>query len=118
MWTTIFILAAWSATVFWNLPYWETIRGSQDASRCIIAWLFVVNGILNVTWSFLFFTEHLIGTAVYEAGVLAFTVYLLIALLWPFSPLAACLLFLYAAWATFATYLTSVVWAMNQRGQR
>jgi translocator protein len=115
MWTVIFILAAWSAVVFWNLPYWETLRGSQDVTRWIIAWLFVVNGILNVTWSYLFFSEHLISSAVYEAGILAFTVYLLIALLWPLSQTASFLLFLYAAWATFATYLTSVVWALNRR---
>jgi translocator protein len=118
MWTVIFILAAWSAVIFWNLPYWETVRGSQDATRCIIAWLFVVNGILNATWSYLFFSEHLIGSAVYEAGMLAYTVYLLIALLWPFSQLAAYLLFLYATWATFATYLTYAVWALNRRGKR
>ncbi|HTY39939.1 MAG TPA: TspO/MBR family protein [Candidatus Paceibacterota bacterium] len=107
VWTTIFILAAISAILVWNgMP--------RSNVFWFIIMLFLLNGLLNVFWSYLFFgAPHALGWATLEAAVLDLSVIALVVLIWPFSRLAAGLLMPYAAWVAFATYLTSVVWHLN-----
>lgn len=105
VWTTIFALTAASAVIAWN--------GAAKEARLAIAIAFVVNGFLNVLWSYLFFGLHLMSAATAEAGLLAFSVVAVIVLVWPVSRVAAALLFPYAGWASFATYLTYRVWTIN-----
>jgi tryptophan-rich sensory protein len=105
-WTIIFILAAISVLVFWN----KFPRGKK------FNWIFLIffiNALLNILWSYLFFGQHLIGWAVWGAGLLGLSVILLIALIRPVSHLASVLLFPYAIWVIFATYLTYTVWNLN-----
>ena len=111
-WTVIFILTAVSGLAFWNDPLWMQ-DGGMILSRLFIVYLFMLNGFLNVYWCNLFFTQHRFGASVAEAACLALSVYLLIILLYPFTPLAALLLIPYAAWSTFATYLTWRIWHLN-----
>lgn len=105
VWTTIFALAAASALIAWN--------GAKKEARAGIAAAFVVNGVLNVLWSCLFFGLHLMGAATGEAALLGLSVLGIIVLVWPVSRLAAALLFPYAGWVAFATYLTYAVWSLN-----
>lgn len=106
VWTIIFILAAISALIVWN-------RFPRGRRFNWIIGVFLVNAFLNVFWSYLFFGEHLLGLAIWEAGILAFSVALLIVVLRPFSRLAAILLYPYLFWVVFATYLTYTVWTLN-----
>jgi len=106
VWTVLFILATASVLIVWNnLPrnqlFWQIIA------------LFAVNAILNVTWSFLFFKQHMIGAAVFDAALLDLSVIGLIVLIWPLSVTAAALLVPYAGWVAFATYLNYVIWTIN-----
>ncbi len=48
VWTTIFVLAAWAAVAAWHLA-------PDSAARTLLVTLYVINGILNVAWSLLFF---------------------------------------------------------------
>ena len=106
-WTTIFILTAISAIVVWqNAP--------RDSRLWWIVLLFLLNGVLNVGWSYLFFNQHLIGASILEMLVLNATTIVLIFLTWPISRLAALLLFPYVGWVTFATYLAYSVWQLNR----
>jgi len=106
VWTVLFILATISALIVWNgLPH-------DTRFQWIVA-IFLLNAILNVGWSWLFFGQHFMGTAVWEAGVLGLTVIALVILIWPLSILAALLLVPYAFWVAFATYLTWSVWRLN-----
>ena len=107
VWTVIFILAAISALIFWNHK-----PGPENFN--LIAALLILNGILNIAWSLIFFRLHLLGPAIFEAGILGLSVFILIILIWPVSRLAAGLLIPYAGWASFATYLTYAVWALNK----
>ncbi|MBW3016168.1 tryptophan-rich sensory protein [Candidatus Woesearchaeota archaeon] len=107
VWNVIFILATISALIVWN-----TMQKHDNFS--IIIGLFVVNALLNVFWSFLFFNQHLILPAVFDAGLLGLSVYALIFFIWRFSPLAAGLLIPYAVWVTFATYLNYLIWLLNR----
>lgn len=107
MWTAIFILATISALIIWN-------SFPRDQRFWQIIWLFAGNAVLNVLWSYLFFNQHLFGPAVVEAALLALSVFCLIFLIWPVSSLAAALLFLYAGWASFATYISYIIWILNK----
>jgi len=105
-WTTIFILTALSAILFWN-------TAPRDSRLWWIVLLFVLNGFLNVFWSYLFFNQHLVGTAVVEMFILNASTVALIVLIWPINRLAASLLLPYVGWVTFATYLAYSVWRLN-----
>jgi len=110
VWTVIFILATISALRVWNKKYTKVERYNH------ILWimiLFVVNGILNIEWSFLFFYMHNMYFATIEAGVLGLSVLALILVIWPVSKLGSALLIPYVGWVSFATYLTYLVYTMN-----
>lgn len=106
-WNIIYLLVIVSLILIWNtrphtgLTYWVT--GA-----------FVVNGVLNVLWSALFFGNRLILPAVYDAGLLALSVIFIIILAWPISRLASILLIPYAAWTSFATFLTGTIYLLNR----
>jgi len=106
VWTTIFILSAISALIVWN----RFPRGRR------FSWVFIIfgiNALLNIFWSYLFFGKNLLDFAFWEAGFLFISVVLLIILIRPVSRLAAILLYPYAIWGAFATYLTYTVWMLN-----
>ncbi|MEK7499199.1 MAG: TspO/MBR family protein [Patescibacteria group bacterium] len=106
VWTIIFILTAMSAILVWN-------RAQQYKYISWIGFLFFLNGILNVFWSFLFFNQHAIGLSVIEMLILNASTIALIVLIVPVNRFAAMLLFPYVAWVSFATYLAYSVWKLN-----
>jgi tryptophan-rich sensory protein len=105
VWTVLYILAAISALIVWNL--------SAPVSM-VIATLFVLNAVVNVFWSYIFFYLHKTGLAIWVCLVLDLTIILLIWFIAPLSSVAAWLLVPYAAWVSFASYLNYRVWAMNR----
>lgn len=107
VWTIIFILFALSIIIVWN-------KTKRDSRFWTIIGFFILNGALNIFWSFLFFYSQLIKPAIYEAVLLDLTVILLIILIWPISRLASLLLLPYALWTAFATYLTYSIWLLNK----
>jgi len=106
VWTTIFILATISAVLVW-------LTVPDGSRRQLIMMAFVLNAVLNILWSYLFFYQHLLWLAVWEAGLLALSVLVLIILIWPYHKLAAGLLLPYVLWVSFATYLTYSVARLN-----
>lgn len=112
VWTIIFILATISALMVWNSPE----RKANRKIAAVFPWIvvfFLLNAFLNVFWSFVFFNRHMMYAAFWEAIALDITVIVLVVLIWPFSRLASVLLFPYAAWVAFASYLTWTVWTLN-----
>jgi tryptophan-rich sensory protein len=105
VWTVLYILAAISALIVWNL---------STPVPLIVATLFILNAVVNVLWSYVFFYLHKMGPAIWVCLFLDLTIVLLIWLIAPLSTLAAWLLVPYAAWVTFASYLNYRVWAMNR----
>lgn len=106
VWTLIYILTAISAIRVW-------VRFPRDRRFRWIIGVFVLNTLLNVGWSALFFGLHLMTLAAWEAGLLGTTVLALIILIWPRDRLAAALLLPYFLWVCFATYLNAVIAGMN-----
>lgn len=107
VWTILFILATISALLVFN----QAVHNKK--LNWIIA-AFLANAVLNVYWSWLFFSQHFLGWAIIEAGILGLSVLVLIIMIWPLSRLAAYLLMPYLAWVSFATFLTYMVWSLNK----
>lgn len=80
-----------------------TARGA--AGRGIAIGVFVVQLLLNLAWSPLFFGAHQIVLALYLLIAIDVAVLLTIVLFWRVRPLAAILLVPYLCWVLFATLL-------------
>jgi len=106
VWTTLYALIAASAALGWN-------DAPGSAERRTLIWLFVVNGVLNVGWSLLFFHLQRPAWALAEIVILWLSIALLIAFLWRFSRRAAWLLVPYLAWVSFAGTLNFAIVQLN-----
>jgi len=104
-WTTIFILTSISALVVWNVY--------AEKATIAISMLYVLNAALNMGWSYIFFVRRNFALSVIEMCLLNLTTLMLIYIIWPLSIVAACLLFPYFFWVTFATYLAARIWKQN-----
>lgn len=105
-WIVIYTLTTASALLTWH--------SKMPTPRLrITLFLFLINAILNVLWTFIFFNLHEISWALAEMVILNITTVLLISLIWPFSRLGAILLVPYVTWVSFAIYLTYIVLTMN-----
>lgn len=101
-WNTIFILTTASALIMWN-----------KFKHKKAMWLFGINAVLNVLWSFFFFTLQMTTVAFIEMFFLEGTLLALLYLTWKKSRLAFALLLPYAIWVCFATYLTYIIVLTN-----
>jgi tryptophan-rich sensory protein len=103
-WALIFALTTVGAAIAW--------RDAPDrGARTRIAGLFGLNAVLNVLWSFLFFTMQRPDWALIEVCALWLSIMVLIVALSGWSEMAAFLLAPYLAWVTFAAYLNlTIVW--------
>ncbi len=106
VWTLIFIMLAVSAVL-------ALMSEEETKAQGSLMWLFVLNTVLNVGWSYVFFQMHDISLAVWEAALLAVSVLVLIIVTKPLSKTSAWLLVPYLAWTLFATYLTYTIATMN-----
>ncbi len=100
-WTLLFILIAWSAII---------IANSKSSQKKITLFIFGVNGVLNVLWSYLFFTLKNIPKSFAEITLLLASILLMIYFSLKVSKKAAVLLVPYLLWVSFATYLTYSYW--------
>ena len=106
-WTVILGLA--------SLSLFLALRYSQDrGGRLLILGLFVLNGVLNVLWSPLFFKLRRPDWALTEVPLLWLSILLPIVLLWPVSWIGSLLLLPYLAWVSFAAILNLTIVRLNR----
>jgi tryptophan-rich sensory protein len=105
-WTIIYALAAIAAVLGWR-------AATSNRARSWLLSLFFVNAVLNVAWSFFFFTLRRPDWALAEVATLWISVLALMAFLWPIRRLAALCLAPYLAWVAFAAYLNFRVVVLN-----
>jgi tryptophan-rich sensory protein len=105
VWTVIYTLTAVSAML--------SLRAADSAQFPMLAALFGVNAFLNAAWSYLFFGQRQLGSAVLDSGLLALSIVVLIVTVVPLSILAAALLVPYLLWVIFATGLTYAIFRLN-----
>lgn len=105
-WLVIYLLVTLSLLILWN-------RTPHDARfrRAIVS--FSLNAVLNVSWSYFFFVQHMIGVTLVLAILLWFSVLELIVVTWPVKKVSALLLVPYAAWLMFAIVLNYTVFRLN-----
>lgn len=106
VWTTLYILIATSAAMAWR-----TVHTKADGAKLI--GLFVVNCVLNVMWSAIFFTLHRPDWALYQNFVFWGSILALILFIWPRHRVAAYLLFPYLLWVSIAITLNFEVVRLN-----
>ncbi|HOP84992.1 MAG TPA: tryptophan-rich sensory protein [Syntrophorhabdaceae bacterium] len=106
LWTIIYILTAISFILFVN-------KGRGKKYFWHIIGLFLVNGIINAFWSYIFFVYHKIFLAFLNAVLIWISVALLMVALWRHSIIASLLLAPYLVWTSFATYLAFIIYRLN-----
>ncbi len=99
IWTTIFVLAVFAASLAW-------IAAPSGGQRAMLVTLFAVNAALNIFWNVLFFRWRRPDWALIETGALWLSILALVVFIWPFSSTASLLLVPYLVWV-------SVAWALN-----
>jgi translocator protein len=107
-WTLIFILAATAAVIAWNAP-----MGSPP-ERTALVLAYVANGVLNVTWSVLFFAMRRPDWALLEVSALWISIVVMIITVRALVPGAAWLLAPYLLWVTFASALNFSITRLNR----
>jgi translocator protein len=106
VWTTIFMLAAIAAALGW--------RDAPPSARNGLIALFLVNAVLNIAWSWLFFTLKRPDWALIEVVFLWVSIAALIARLAPINGLASLLLAPYLVWVSIAAYLNYTIVQLNR----
>lgn len=102
VWTVLYVMIAVSGWLTWRSAGWGPALG---------AW--VVQLLLNLAWTPLFFGAGQLGWALVDIVALLVAIVVTIVLARPHSRVAAWLLLPYLAWVGFATALNASLWAAN-----
>ena len=105
VWSALYLAMAFAAWLVWR-------RGGDSPARIALT-LFVLQLILNVGWSAIFFTLHTPGFAFAEIVLLWLLILATGALFWPLSRAAGWLMVPYLSWVGFAATLNYAVWRLN-----
>lgn len=108
VWTVIYVLASVSLVLVIRSG---RKKPGRDVAPLVLLYLF--NGVLNATWSYVFFTAHMLGLSVLWAGAIAATAAFMAVVVWGRSRAASAMLFPYVAWASYATFLSSEIFRLN-----
>jgi tryptophan-rich sensory protein len=105
-WTLIFTLTAVAAALAW--------RDASVSARSGLMALFLLNAVLNIAWSWLFFTLRRPDWALIEVVLLWVSIAALIARIAPINGMASALLAPYLAWVSFAAFLNYTIVQLNR----
>lgn len=106
VWTALYALMAFAGWLVW-------LKRSEGHTEGFPLLLFLLQLILSVFWSVLFFGARNLGWAFYEMGLLWMVALFTIVTFNGVSGCAAALLFPYLAWLTFVAFLNYTFWRMN-----
>lgn len=105
VWTVLYVMMA--------VAGWRVWRASHGEARETALTMFVLQLVLNLIWSFLFFGLQRIDLALVDIVLLLLAIAATIALFRPIDRLAAWLLAPYCAWVGFAALLNLSLWVLN-----
>lgn len=105
-WNVIYLCCTVSALILWNLTI------PKRDSRLIAA-TFIINAILNVVWSYMFFVLHWLPVSFAEMLLLEATTLFGMIFFWRYSKVASLLLLPYLIWVGFASVLTYQIVQLN-----
>jgi len=98
IWTVVFTAAATAAVLAWN-------SAPDDRTRAWMVGLFLLNGVLNILWSLLYFRLHRPDWSLVELVFLWLSILWLMIEMAPYSPRSSWLLTPYLVWVAAAGYL-------------
>jgi tryptophan-rich sensory protein len=105
VWTMLYLLMAIAA--------WLVTVSSPSAVRTLSLLLFLLQLILNLAWSWIFFHRHAIGAAAVEVLVLWTAIGATTIAFSHVSTTAAWLMAPYWGWVSFASVLNAAIWRLN-----
>lgn len=126
--------SSWYATLTkpaWNPPNWVfgPVWGILYILMAVAAWLvwrqvgligaaiplavYLLQLILNATWSWLFFGRHSLALAFLEILVLWLAIFWTMILFWRLNVISGVLLLPYLLWVSFASALNFTLWRLN-----
>jgi tryptophan-rich sensory protein len=108
VWSLLYLMMAMAAWLVW--------RQGSLSTRVLPITLFLVQLVLNVLWSMLFFGLRMPDLAFAEIVVLWFAILTTVITFWRSTPLAGYLLLPYLVWVAFASILNFALWRMNAGG--
>ncbi len=106
VWTTLFLLMGVAAFLVWN-------KGLKRKEVKIALGVFIVQLILNIFWSIIFFGLHNPFYAFFEIIILWLAILWTIITFYKISKPAAFLLLPYILWVSFAAYLNYAIFILN-----
>lgn len=129
VWTTLFVLIGVSLYLVWKEDWkvkypllhsskktwnpWSKRLWSGDLQKQNIIAIFVLQYVLNILWSYIFFGLHLPNWAFFEILALWSAIVYMIVNFYRVSKPAAYLLIPYLLWVSFAAYLNFAIWMLN-----
>lgn len=105
-WTLIYACLGVAIVISWQ-------RAVSDRHRKVMAGLLILNLLLNVLWSVLFFLVRRPDWALWEVVFLWLSIGAVMAVMFPHSRLAALLVLPYLLWVAFAAVLNASVVELN-----
>ena len=102
VWGVLYAMIGVVGWLIWSAPK-ENVASGVKA-------LFVLQLLLNLLWTPLFFHFHFVGLALMDVGVIFILAVCLVARLISTQRMAAVLLMPYALWLLFAAYLNAYIW--------
>lgn len=106
VWSALYVIMGISSYLVWRKR--KLVSGFPWAVA-----IYLLQLVLNLTWSFLFFYQHQIDFALVEIGVLLLTIIINAFIFYRIDKLAGLLFLPYIIWVSFASYLTYSIFILN-----
>ncbi len=106
VWTTLYILMGIASFLVWQK------RKESSMYKSAVA-IYLIQLVLNLMWSYLFFYKHQIGWALAEIVLLLTMIVVNAVVYYKINKTAAWLYLPYILWVSFATYLTYSIFTLN-----
>ena len=108
VWTILYAMMAVAAWLVYRRGYFFDLAGG----------LFVVQLLLNLAWSYIFFVLKKLQVALIELVVLWLFIAVTTIVFFGIDPLAGWLMVPYLAWVSYASTLNAAVWYLNPPEQK
>lgn len=106
VWTTLYIIMGISSYLIWQRR--KIVIGYSWAIG-----VYLLQLLLNLMWSYLFFYKHQIGFALIEIGILLLAIIINSFIFYRIHKTAGLLFIPYILWVSFASYLTYSIYILN-----
>ncbi|MEL7499934.1 MAG: TspO/MBR family protein [Planctomycetota bacterium] len=110
VWTTLYMMMAVAAWLIWR----QRANAMQHQGTRLFVAAFVVQLLLNLAWSIIFFGARSPMWAFFEICILWIAIATTVFLAFRLNRISAGLLVPYWAWSTFALILNLAIWQLNQ----